>query len=160
MNTQSSYVYDEPTDKEGLGRIALQATGLTRFSPVDGESSLNNLMSRPIQRNESARMTPKPEPVIDHNPVPTPRLTITALKEAAQKKTRQTTKKSPAMAPKGKPLEAAQKKANAITTQKKGGGKGMLDGRVNIGGYQIKKTRVAVAGGATAGGLLLLKLLL
>jgi hypothetical protein len=102
----------------------------------------------------------KPKPIIDHNPVPPPRLNITAIREAAQKKTRQTKKKAPAKTTKSKPPKAVQKKAKAIAAQKKGEGKGILEGSISIGSYEIKKTHAAVAGGATAGGLLLLKLLL
>lgn len=143
MNTQSSYVYDEYSGGEGLGRIALPPTMGNRFMPSIEEPARNyrRLVLPPQRKSSAGRISKpkpvlKPKPIIDHNPVPPPRLNITVLREAAQKK------------------------ANALTTQKKSGRKGILDGRVSIGGYQIKKTHAAVAGGATAGGLLLLKLLL
>lgn len=167
MNTQSSYVYDEHVDEEGLGRIPFSSTMGNRFMPAGKEPIRNNRrVVLPTQRKSRAGRVSKPKPVlkpkqiIDHNPVPPPRLNITAIREAEQKKSRQSKKRSLTKTTKGRVPKAVQKKSNAIAAQKKGGGKGILDGSISIGDYEIKKTHAAVAGGATAGGLLLLKLLL
>lgn len=167
MNTQSSYVYEDHIAEEGLGRIALPLVAPNRFMPAVKEPIRNNrrvilptLRKSPMRRVSKPKPVLKPTPIIDHNPVPPPRLNITAIREAAQKKSSLAKTKSPAKTTKGKLPKAVQKKANTIAAQKKGGGKGILDGSISIGDYEIKKTHAAVAGGATAGGLLLLKLLL
>lgn len=160
MNTQSSYVYDDHIAEEGLGRIALPPTMGNRFMPAVKEPVRNNrrVVIPPQHKSLVRRITKpkpvlKPTPIIDHNPIPPPRLNIPVIRKTAQKKT-------PAKTTKGKLPKAVQKKANVKVTQKKGGGKGFLDGSISIGGYEIKKTHAAMAGGATAGGLFLLKLLL
>lgn len=167
MNTQSNYVYDDHIAEEGLGRIALPPTMGNRFMPSIEEPDRNyRRVVLPTQRKSSAdrvskpKWVPKPTPIIDRNPVPPPRIDITAIKNAAKMKVRQAKKKTPAKTRKGKPPKPVQKKGNAKDAPKKGGGKGILDGSISIGDYEIKKKHAALAGGATAGGLLLLKLLL
>jgi len=167
MNTHSSYVYDDHIAEEGLGRIALAPVAPNRFmASIEDPARNYRRLVLPTQRKSSVGRVSKPKPVlrpkpiIDHNPVPPPRGNITVIREAAQKKTRQTKKKSPVNTIKSKAPKAVLKKANAIPAQKKGEGKGILDGSISIGDYQIKKTHAAMASGATAGGLLLLKLLL
>lgn len=143
MNPQSSYIYTDDTDPEGLGRIAPMQ--LPQLQPAIGRpkpmKSTVKIAPRPIPK-------PAPNPVIEkRHPSPAPRLLIDAIKKSA-KKTKSTSNTS------SNKTSTTSKSTSKTQTNSKG----FLEGSLHIGSVEIKKTHAA-AGGATLTGLLLWKLL-
>jgi len=150
MNSESRYIYQEPMETQGLGRLP---TRLTMLRPVLDEPIPRN-RSREFRPPVRPRPIPKPKPVlvprpvIDKNPVRPPKLIVKAANKASKSKPSK---------------KAASSKSNTSlkTTNKRAAtnNQDILAGSFSIGGVQVKKTHAAMAGGGIAGGLLLWKLL-
>jgi len=149
MNTESSYIYDQSNEPQGLGRMPTRPAMLL---PIPDEP-VSIIRNQPIRPRIRPRPTPKPRPagiprpVIDKNPVRPPKLMVNTAKKASKPKPRKATKSSKTKAPQKTTKNGPLKDSKDI-----------LSGTLNIGGLEIKKTH-AVAGGATISGLLLWKLL-
>lgn len=146
MNSESRYIYQEPTETQGLGRVP---TRLTMLRPV-----LDEPMPRSRGREIRPRPIPSPKPVlfprpvIDKNPVRPPKLIVKATNKASKPKPR----KKAALSKSQTPPKITNKRA-AENNQD------ILTGSFSIGGVQVKKTHAAMATGVIAGGLLLWKIL-
>lgn len=155
MNTESRYVFDdEPSDNEGLGRLPTQLPSVHRSVPGHEKILRKKRSIRSRKRPKTAqprqkprpRPIPRPLPVIDKNPAAPPmRFILKTRKPTSKKKTRSRAN--------------VQKKRKPAVNKPAVKSGGMLDGTVKVGGLEIKKKHAAAAGGATAGGLLLWRLL-
>lgn len=148
MNTESCYIYQEPTETQGLGRMPIRPTMLR---PVLDEPIPRN-RNREIRPPVQPRLIPKPKPVllprpvIDKNPVPAPpKLKIKTVKKPNTQQSKLTNK-----------FKTTNKSASK---QQPHSSTNILAGYFSIGGVQVKKTHAAMAGGGIAGGLLLWKIL-
>ncbi len=148
MNSESRYIYEEPTETQGLGRMPTRPTMLR---PV-----LDEPMPRNRDRETRPRIRPRPipkpkpvllpRPVIDKNPVPAPpKLKINTVKKTSTQKSQPTTK--------------SKTTNKSASKQQPNSHKDILAGTFSIGGMQVKKTHAAMAGGGIAGSLLLWKIL-
>ncbi|WP_445664379.1 hypothetical protein [Fodinibius sp. AD559] len=156
MNSESSYIYSDSHQDQGLGRIP--PLTLSRSLPTIDKPMVRN--RRIIQPKRiplpkpmiKPRPLPKLRPVIDKNPLPPPARVkpIPRITKPKKRSKSDKTTTSPVS------LQSSAKPAATKTASKSGG---MLDGTVKVGGIEIEKKHAAVAGGATAGGLLLWKLL-
>ncbi|GEM_PF-1575147 len=159
MNTESSYIYSGSHEDDGLGRIRpviLNRNLPTTHAPTVRSRSLIQPkripLPKPIVR---PRSLPTLRPVIDKNPVPPPkRLTPVSRKPATRQSSNATN--NPASTPKPTAAVTVQKTANNKSTSGSGG---ILDGTIKVGGLEVDKKQAAVAGSATAVGLLVWKLL-
>jgi len=150
MNSESRYIYQEPMETQGLGRLPTR--------PV----MLRPILDEPISRNRNRQIRPPvlprplpkpkpvlvPRPVIDKNPVRPPKLIVKATNKASKPK------------PHKKPTPSKSKTPQKTTNKRREkNNQDMLAGSFSIGGMQVKKTHAAMAGGGIAGGLLLWKIL-
>ncbi len=148
MNTESRYLYEELDEAQGLGRMPTRPTMLR---PVLDEPMPRN-RGREIKPRIRPRPIPKPKPVllprpvIDKNPIPAPpKLNFNTVKKP-------TTKQS-------KPTSKPKNTNKSVSKQQPNSHKDILAGTFSIGGMQVNKTHVALAGGGIAGSLLLWKIL-
>lgn len=132
MNTESSYIYSGSQEDEGLGRIP--PLTLNRNIPTIHKPTVR---SRKVIQPKRITL---PKPTVKPRPLP---------------KLRPVIDKNPVPPP--TKLQPVSKKPAGKQPASVSGG--ILDGTFNLGGIQIEKKHAAVAGGATAGGLLLWKLL-
>ena len=164
MNTESTYVCHGHSSDEGLGRMALPASPLNRAVP-EVASPLRNLeRPRPFQPADPpprrAKPTPalKPVPIIDHNPARGPRIPLPANPKTAPKNLSPANKKPATPSSKNR-TSAVPTKHPKLASSQNGQRAGLLEGTISMGGYSVKKNHLAMAGGAVAGSLLLVKLL-
>ncbi|WP_440999895.1 hypothetical protein [Fodinibius sp. SL11] len=157
MNSESSFIYYDSQEDEGLGRIP--ALPLSRSLPTINKPTLRNRRIIQPKRKTLPKPTikprplPKKRPVIDSNPVPPPaRVKLTPKKIKSKKRSKSDEKTTSRV--------RVQNSANPAATKTASGSGGILDGTVKVGGIEIQKKHAAVIGGATTGGLLLWKLLL
>lgn len=149
MNTESHYIYEEPNEGQGLGRLPTRPTMLR---PVLDEPVPRNrdrqirpqIRPRPIPKSKPV-LLPRPTPVIDKNPagVP-PKLKINTVKKP------NTQQSKPNSEPKTTNKSADKQQLNSSTN--------ILEGTFSIGGVQVTKTHAAMATAGIAGGLLLWKI--
>lgn len=144
MNTESSYIYQEPTEGQGLGRMPARPTMPGRDSDEAIPRTRSQLLRSPVQPRPIAkpRSMIVPQPVIDKNPVGAPpKLIINTVKKPSSQQSQTATKSKPT------------RKQQPISHKE------ILTGTFAIGGIQVTKTHAAMAAGGIAGGVLLWKIL-
>ena len=167
MNTQSSYVFSDDPNHQGLGRIASLPAVLVRNTSIRKKPERKQapeerfvrrkpiivpkkiIPPKPINKpTPKAKRIIRPRPVIDKNPFRPPKLIVTAAGKASKSKPR----KKPTSSKSKTPPKTTHKRTSNHS-------KDILAGTFDIGGMQVKKTHAAMAGGGIAGGLLLWKIL-
>ena len=164
MTTDSHYIDADETYPEGLGR--LPAIRHQRLRPATQIRTPVRTVSDSRRPSAKPRVTPimkRPvlDPVIEHrSPIPAPRrVSVKPAKKppvTTNVKTRPK-QKSTAKTSSQKKIPATKSKSSVQSSSPSSNG-GFLEGAINIGGMEIKKTHAA-AGGVTISGLLLWKLL-
>ena len=164
MTTDSHYIDADETYPEGLGRLpAIRNQQLRPATQIRTPAKAVSGSRRPSPNPQVTPIIKRPvlDPVIEHrSPIPAPRrVTVKPVKKppAAPNVKTQTKQKSTAKTSSQKKKPATKSKSSVQSSLPSPNG-GFLEGAINIGGMEIKKTHAA-AGGATISGLLLWKLL-